>query len=114
MEWPELSPVAASLIWLARYEAGLTQAELADRAGVEQSTISAYERGIREPTLPQLLRFLKAAGFELRLHLAPYDDHDDLLAAWEETLTPQQRCSNDQQIEALWRAGPATSVREQG
>ena len=43
--------------------------------------ISAYERDRRQPTLDTLLRLLKAAGYELRMHLAPYDDHDDVLAA---------------------------------
>lgn len=81
---------------MARYKAGITQAELARRAGVPASMVSAYEGGRRQPTLPTLLRLLKAAGYELRMHLAPYDDHDDVLvehrqrwprhdqAAWEE------------------------------
>lgn len=50
--------------------------------------ISAYERDRRQPTLATLLRLLKAAGFELRMHLAPYDDHDDVLAEWEATRPP--------------------------
>jgi hypothetical protein len=43
--------------------------------------VSAYERDRRQPTLTTLLRLLRGAGFELRMHLAPYDDHDDVLAA---------------------------------
>ena len=35
---------------------------------------------------------LKAAGYELRLHLEPYDDHDDVLAALE-----QQRSEVDRE-----------------
>ncbi len=53
--------------------------------------ISAYEHGRRQPTLPTLLRLLKAAGFELRMHLEPYEDHDDVLAAREKGRSPAAR-----------------------
>lgn len=39
--------------------------------------ISAYERDLRQPTLATLLRVLRAAGFDLRLHLEPYVWADD-------------------------------------
>jgi transcriptional regulator with XRE-family HTH domain len=74
--------VAAGLLRLARDRADLTQAELAERAGITQQSISAYETGRREPTLPTLQRLLAAAGFELRLHLTPLDPHDETLAAY--------------------------------
>lgn len=91
---------AAGLLQLARMDAGLTQAELARRAGVPASMVSAYERDVRQPTMATLLRLLKAAGYELRMHLAPYDDHDDALAreraAWPkarlEAWENYQRC----------------------
>ncbi len=76
---------AAGLLLEARHDAGLTQAQLGERAGVPQTMVSAYERDKRQPSLATLLRLLKAAGFELRMHLAPYDNHDDVLAAWEAT-----------------------------
>jgi transcriptional regulator with XRE-family HTH domain len=78
---------AAGLLQLARDKAGVTQAELARRAGVPASMISAYERDRRQPTLATLLRLLQAAGFELRMRLKPYDDHDVLAeerARWPE------------------------------
>lgn len=55
----------------ARRRAALSQGELARRAGVAQSMISAYENGAREPTLPTLRRLLSAAGFGLALALEP-------------------------------------------
>jgi len=76
---------AAGILLEARQRAGLSQAALAEQAGVPQSMISAYECDRRQPTLATLLRLLKAAGFDLRMHLAPYDDHDDILAEWEAT-----------------------------
>ncbi|HVT77532.1 MAG TPA: helix-turn-helix transcriptional regulator [Acidimicrobiales bacterium] len=56
-----------SLIREARERAGLTQAELAARSGVAQSTISAYESGKREPGVEALERLLDAAGYELTI-----------------------------------------------
>ncbi|MGH8994357.1 MAG: helix-turn-helix domain-containing protein [Acidimicrobiia bacterium] len=84
---PLPTSVAGGLLRLARMEAGISQRELASRAGVPQSMIAAYERGRREPTLPTLLRLLEAAGFELRLHLTPTDDHDASLA-WQGAQLP--------------------------
>jgi transcriptional regulator with XRE-family HTH domain len=81
--YESLPSPAAGLLQLARMDAGISQQELAERAGVDRSMISAYEHGRRQPTLPTLLRLLKAAGFELRMHLEPYPDHDDVLAARE-------------------------------
>ncbi|MFA9271304.1 MAG: helix-turn-helix transcriptional regulator [Baekduiaceae bacterium] len=53
----------------ARLNAGLTQAELAARAGTSQATLSAYERGRKEPSLATLDRLLRATG--RRLATAP-------------------------------------------
>jgi predicted nucleotidyltransferase/DNA-binding XRE family transcriptional regulator len=53
---------AGALLREARLRAGLTQARLAQRAGVAQSVISAYESGRRQPSLPVLLGLLRASG----------------------------------------------------
>lgn len=53
----------------ARTRAGLTQAELARRAGTSQATISAYEHGRKAPSVETLGRLLAAAG--ARLTVAP-------------------------------------------
>lgn len=49
----------------ARRRAGLTQAELARRAGTSQATISAYENGRKEPSVQTLSRLLAASGSRL-------------------------------------------------
>ena len=60
---------AAAIVRLARRKAGLTQVELAMRAGITQSVISAYESGRRQPTLPTLESLVEAAGFDLTIGL---------------------------------------------
>jgi predicted nucleotidyltransferase/DNA-binding XRE family transcriptional regulator len=64
-------PAAApgALLRDARRRAGLTQVELARRAGVTQSVISAYESGARQPSLPTLSRLVAATGLELAVGL---------------------------------------------
>jgi predicted nucleotidyltransferase len=56
------------LIREARVSAGLTQAELARRAGTSQPTIAAYESGDKNPTAATLERVLRAAGSSLALN----------------------------------------------
>jgi predicted nucleotidyltransferase/DNA-binding XRE family transcriptional regulator len=53
----------------ARQRAGLSQTELARRAAVTQSVISAYESGARQPSLPVLERLVAATGLELELRV---------------------------------------------
>ena len=72
--------------------------------------ISAYERDRRQPTLETLLRLLRAAGFDLRMQLAPYDADDDVLADLEAARTDRERARRDRQVEAWRRAAPARST----
>jgi transcriptional regulator with XRE-family HTH domain len=54
--------IVGSLITQARTEAGLRQEELAERAGVPQSTLSRIERGSTHLTLNQLRKIAPALG----------------------------------------------------
>lgn len=83
--------VAAGLIRLARSKAGLTQAQLAEQAGVSQQTVSAYETGRMDPTLSSLERLIAAVGLEMRIQLKPSDDQDASLAAYMKTLPANVR-----------------------
>jgi predicted nucleotidyltransferase/DNA-binding XRE family transcriptional regulator len=58
-------PTAGALLREARDSAGLSQVQLAERAGVTQSVLSAYETGRRQPSLPTLVRLIEATGCEL-------------------------------------------------
>ena len=49
----------------ARASAGLTQDELAHRAGTSRTTLSAYENGRKSPTVATFARLLAEAGYEL-------------------------------------------------
>lgn len=60
---------AGALLRRARVKAGLSQAELAARAGVTQSVVSAYESGHRQPSVPTLAALIDAAGYDLVLGL---------------------------------------------
>jgi transcriptional regulator with XRE-family HTH domain len=102
---------AAALVQLARIKAGLTQQELARRASVPATMISAYERDKRQPSLNTLLKLLHAAGFELTMKLEPYDAHDELLEVLESKRSPSERRKRDRQIEAWRRASPVTGSR---
>jgi transcriptional regulator with XRE-family HTH domain len=88
---PQMPTMASSLVVQARIRTGLSQQELAVRAGVSRSAISAIEHGRRDPGLQYLQRILRAAGFDLRAGIAPHDDHDDVLKALGARLTPAQR-----------------------
>ena len=53
-----------------RRRQGLTQAELARRAGTTQPVISAYEHGRRDPTVEMLRKLVDAGGERLLLDAA--------------------------------------------
>lgn len=48
-------------------KSGLSQAELARRAGLPRSVVNAYLKGSREPGAEALTRLAAAGGMELRL-----------------------------------------------
>jgi transcriptional regulator with XRE-family HTH domain len=67
----------AYLLEVARRASGLTQAELAARSGTSQATMSAYERGLKSPTLKVAARILEAAGYDLNLRrLIDWVEHE--------------------------------------
>lgn len=60
---------SAALITHARKVSGLTQAQLAARAGTSQSAIARYENGTTSPSTDTLARVLKANGMSLEVKL---------------------------------------------
>lgn len=66
---------AGAIIQEVRRRGGLTQAELARRAGTSQPVISAYEHGRRDPTVGTLRKLVEAGGERLQMGaVAPGSD----------------------------------------
>lgn len=57
--------MSEGLLARVRRAAGLSQDELARRAGTSRPTLSAYEHGRKSPSLDTVQRLLEAAGYEL-------------------------------------------------
>jgi transcriptional regulator with XRE-family HTH domain len=83
--------ISHHLLKEARRRAGLTQAELGERAGKAASAISRWERAGSEPSLETVRQLVRAAGFELTVALAPSDEHDLALIRRALRQTPQAR-----------------------
>ena len=60
-----------SLVRQGRVRAGLSQRELAKRAGTTQSVVARIELGATSPTLETVRRLLLAAGFDVAATLVP-------------------------------------------
>lgn len=83
--------LASSLVVQASQKTGFSQTDLASRAGVSRSAISAIEHGKRDPGLEYLQRILGAAGFDLHCCLADHDDHDEVLKSLGAQMDPERR-----------------------
>jgi transcriptional regulator with XRE-family HTH domain len=60
-----------TMIREARHAAGITQLELARRAGTAQPAVAAYESGSRTPNLATLERLLDACEYDIELLMNP-------------------------------------------
>jgi len=63
--------LAGAIVRAVRVEAGLSQRDLAARAGTSGATVAAYEGGSKEPRLSTLRRLVQAAGMRLELGYVP-------------------------------------------
>ena len=68
--------IGGELVREARKRAGLTQQQLAERAGVSKPAIARLESGRTSPSLEQVERLMRLAGFDLIVALSPRDDQD--------------------------------------
>ena len=106
--------ISGDLLKEARRRAGLSQAELARRAGKPTSAIGRWERGEVKPSFETLRDMIRACGLELGFQLANADleDHDLALIRRSLARTPAERFEHGQlatrAISNLWRgATPA-------
>jgi transcriptional regulator with XRE-family HTH domain len=86
----DMSP-AWAILRDARRRAGLSQRQLAERAGTSQSVVARIEKSRVEPSLDLLLRLVKTCGLDLRMHLEPHDFHDEGLISQALAQTPEER-----------------------
>jgi transcriptional regulator with XRE-family HTH domain len=83
--------IGGDLIREARRRSGLTQAELADRAGTSQPGIARWESGRTAVSLDDVLRLVRLCGLDMELALLQRDESDMAQAARLAGLTGQQR-----------------------
>lgn len=100
--------LSASLLVQARRLAGLSQRELAARAGVAQQEIARYERGRVTPSLERLRSLIAACELELTFGLARADSSYDHQIAAALALAPAQRLE-----QAVRDAQPLRAARAQ-
>ena len=82
---------AAQILLDARWMAGLTQAEVAQRAGVSQQMVAQYERGKKEPSFTTLAALVAGCGVDLTTHLVPRPGLEDEPTRDLLTRTPADR-----------------------
>src|SRR5437764_9410325 len=82
---------SGDLIREARLRAGLTQAELAERARRDRSVVARWEQGAVAPSLETLLDLLHACGFDLPLTLVPYETVTRASLREAALLSPERR-----------------------
>lgn len=78
-----------------RKKLGWTQAELAERIGVDTETVSRFERGSNLPSIQRLEKLADALKIPLHLLIAASspraDDQSYILNEWISELTPKDR-----------------------
>lgn len=79
------------MLRFARGRAGLTQRQLAERAGVYQATVGRIEAGLLTPRVDTLEKLLRAAGQELGVGPRPGRGVDRSQIQELLRLTPRQR-----------------------
>ena len=82
---------SAALIREARLRAGLTQTELARRAGRDRSVVARWEQGAVAPSVETLVELVRACGFDLPLELVAYDTEGDRRLEKNVLLSPERR-----------------------
>jgi transcriptional regulator with XRE-family HTH domain len=88
----------SDLVREARRRAGLSQADLALRAGVPKSTVGRIECGARTPSTEMVERLVRAAGLEVSVSLADPDPGTDSMFERTLRLSPAQRLADATRI----------------
>ncbi len=79
------------LVYLARTRAGLSQAELGERAGMAQNAVSRIERGEVDAGFATVRELIRACGFEPQISLAARDSSYARDVRRRRELSPRER-----------------------
>lgn len=71
-----MASYGAQLVREARRRAGLTQSELADRAGTAQPAIARWEAGRTAISVEDVVRLVRLCGLDIEFHLVERDVSD--------------------------------------
>jgi transcriptional regulator with XRE-family HTH domain len=74
---------SAAFLREVRRAGGLTQRDLAERAGTSQPAIARIENGLASPTLSTLERLVAAAGYDVKLNLIPRSPADPVVERYK-------------------------------
>jgi len=104
-----VSSCGGNLIREARRRAGLTQAELAARAGTAQPALARWESGSTAVSLDDVIRLIRLCGLDLELHIVARDDSDLAQAARLAHLSGQERLDRHSRLARQLRRLRASS-----
>lgn len=86
-----MAGIGNDLVREARKRVGLTQRELAEKAGTTQSALARIETGKTTPSFDTVLRLIRLCGLDLDIMLVERDDSDWWQAQGLLDLTPEER-----------------------
>lgn len=75
-----------------------------------QSEIARIESGKQEPSFERLSQLVRSAGFDLRVELAPRDEHDAQLIRGVLALTPEERLDSLEAVDEFFADAQELSV----
>ena len=105
---------AAHVLRQARFRAGLSQSQLAERLGTSQSVIARWESGRTRPSLANLERVVRACGFELELGIGEADPGERSLIERNLALSPAERLDQLVRTVRFIRAGRDEMAKSYG
>lgn len=102
------------LVREARRRAGLTQRELAEKAGTTQSAIARLENGHTSPSFEKVLALVRDCGFDLEVLLVERDDTDLWQARDRLQGSPEDRLVANKRFDHLARELRRAFVEQHG
>lgn len=106
-----MAGIGNDLVREARRRAGLTQRELAERAGTTQSAVARLESGRTSPSFDIVVRLVRLCGLDLDIMLVERDDSDWAQAERLRDLTVDERLDRFERVAGQMRAWRAAGRR---